>query len=136
VKPGLTTTEFWQTLLVQLIAVTVTVGSLWNSRFTLDGLRALVPSAAILAAALAQAFYTHSRGTVKAAAASNATPDATCAPPSAAAHQGNPAQPASGLGPPEQFALDPSLVSRPALASTVQLTVQGFDRPESANQRA
>ena len=70
VDPGYTTTEFWQTLLVNLVACGVAIGSLFSNNFNLDGLNAIVPSVAVVAAALSQLFYSHSRATVKAAAQS------------------------------------------------------------------
>jgi hypothetical protein len=68
VKPGWTTTEFWQTLLVQAIAAIVTLGTVFHTHFKLNGLQAVVPAVATFAAAIAQSVYSHSRATVKAAA--------------------------------------------------------------------
>src|SRR5258708_12356785 len=68
VKPGWTTTEFWQTLLVQAIAPFVTLGTVFHTHFRLNGLQAVVPAVATFAAAVAQSVYSHSRATVKAAA--------------------------------------------------------------------
>jgi hypothetical protein len=68
VKPGWTTSEFWQTLLVSLVAAAVALGSVIKPGFNLKGLQAIVPAVALIAAAIAQGFYSHSRGTVKAAA--------------------------------------------------------------------
>jgi hypothetical protein len=68
VKPGWTTTEFWQTSLVTLIAAAVALGSVIKPGFNLRGLQAIVPAIALIAAAIAQGFYSHSRSTVKAAA--------------------------------------------------------------------
>src|SRR5258708_12942475 len=68
VKPGWTTTEFWQTLLVQAIAAFVTLGTVFHTHFRLNGLQAVVPAVATFAAAVAQSVYSHSRATVKAAA--------------------------------------------------------------------
>jgi hypothetical protein len=68
VKPGWTTSEFWQTLLVTLIAAAVALGSVIKPGFNLNGLQAIVPAVALFAAAIAQGFYSHSRSTVKAAA--------------------------------------------------------------------
>jgi hypothetical protein len=72
VKPGWTTTEFWQTLLVQALTAIVAIGTMFRSNFNLDGVQAVVPAVAVLAAALAQAYYSHSRAVVKAAAQSSA----------------------------------------------------------------
>jgi hypothetical protein len=68
VDPGYTTTEFWQTLLVNLVACGVAIGSLFSNHFNLDGVNAIVPSIAVVAAAISQTFYSHSRAKVKAAA--------------------------------------------------------------------
>jgi hypothetical protein len=68
VDPGYTTTEFWQTLLVNLVACGVAIGSLFSNHFNLNGLNAIVPSVAVVAAAISQSFYSHSRSKVKAAA--------------------------------------------------------------------
>ncbi len=68
VNPGYTTTEFWQTVFVNVIASGVAVGSLFSNNFNLDGLNAIVPSVAVAAAAASQIFYNHSRAKVKAAA--------------------------------------------------------------------
>jgi len=68
VKPGWTTTEFWQTLLVQAVAAVVTLGTVFHTHFRLNGLQAVVPAVATFAAAIAQSVYSHSRATVKAAA--------------------------------------------------------------------
>jgi hypothetical protein len=73
VKPGWTTTEFWQTVLVQVIAAIVALGTVFHTSFQLNGLQSVVPVAALLAAAIAQAFYAHSRSTVKSAAQGAAT---------------------------------------------------------------
>jgi len=72
VKPGWTTTEFWQTLLVQALTAIVAIGAMFKSNFNLDGVQAVVPAVAVLAAALAQAYYSHSRAVVKAAAQNSA----------------------------------------------------------------
>jgi hypothetical protein len=72
VKPGWTTTEFWQTLLVQALTASVAIGAMFKSNFNLNGVQAVVPAVAVLAAALAQAYYSHSRAVVKAAAQNSA----------------------------------------------------------------
>lgn len=77
VKAGWRTTEFWQSLLVQLITIAVAIGSIFKSNFNLNGVQAVVPSIAVLAAALAQAFYSHSRAAVKSAAQNSAAQVAT-----------------------------------------------------------
>jgi hypothetical protein len=83
VDPGYTTTEFWQTLLVNVVAAVVAIGTIFRTNFNLNGAQAAVPAAAVLAAAIAQAFYSHSRATVKVAAqaASSSVVVAASAPP-------------------------------------------------------
>ena len=81
VKSGPTTTEFWQTLLVQALTAIVAIGSLFKSNFNLDGVQAVVPAVAVLAAALAQAYYSHSRAVVKAAAQNAAAQVVSAQPP-------------------------------------------------------
>ena len=72
VKPGWTTSEFWQTLLVQAITAIIAIGSMFKSNFNLNGVQAVVPAIAVLAAAVAQAFYSHARAVVKSAAQNSA----------------------------------------------------------------
>jgi hypothetical protein len=68
VDPGYTTTEFWQTLLLHVIAGVVAIGTLISNNFKLNGVQAVVPSAAVVAAAIGQVFYSMSRAKVKSAA--------------------------------------------------------------------
>lgn len=68
VKPGWTTTEFWQTLLVHAIAAIVALGTVLHTHFNLNGLQAIVPAVALFASAIAQSVYNRSRATVKASA--------------------------------------------------------------------
>lgn len=68
VKPGWTTTEFWQTLLVHAIAAIVALGTVLHTHFNLNGLQAIVPSVALFASAVAQSVYNRSRAAVKASA--------------------------------------------------------------------
>jgi hypothetical protein len=68
VKPGWTTTEFWQTVFVHLIAAVVALGTVIHTNFNLNGLQAIVPAIALVASAIAQSVYSHSRATVKASA--------------------------------------------------------------------
>lgn len=68
VKPGLRTTEFYQTLFLQVIAAVVAIGTLFGVHFNLDGLQALVPVAALLAAIVSHAVYNWSRTAVKTSA--------------------------------------------------------------------
>ena len=68
VKPGWTTTEFWQTVFVHVIAAVVALGTVVHTNFNLNGLQAIVPTIALVASALAQSVYSHSRATVKSSA--------------------------------------------------------------------
>ena len=68
VKPGWTTSEFWQTLLVHAIAGIVALGTVFHTHFSLNGLQAVVPAVALVASAVAQSVYSHSRATVKSSA--------------------------------------------------------------------
>ena len=84
VKPGWTTTEFWQTLLVQALTAIIAIGAMFKSNFNLDGVQAVIPAVAVLAAALAQAYYSHSRAVVKAAAQNSAAQAASATAPAQA----------------------------------------------------
>lgn len=68
VKPGWTTTEFWQTVFVHAISAVVALGTVIHTNFNLNGLQAIVPAIALVASAIAQSVYSHSRATVKASA--------------------------------------------------------------------
>jgi hypothetical protein len=68
VKPGWTTSEFWQTVFVHLIAAVVALGTVFHANFNLNGLQAIVPAIALVASAVAQSVYSHSRATVKSSA--------------------------------------------------------------------
>jgi hypothetical protein len=68
VKPGWTTTEFYQALLVNVIGAIVAIVTLFKTNFSLNGAQAAVPAVALAAATVAQAVYTLSRAKVKAAA--------------------------------------------------------------------
>jgi len=68
VKPGWTTSEFWQTVFVHAIAAVVALGTVFHTHFNLNGLQAIVPAIAIFASAVAQSVYSHSRATVKSSA--------------------------------------------------------------------
>lgn len=68
IKPGWTTTEFWQTVFVHAIAAVVALGTVIHTNFNLNGLQAIVPAIALVASAIAQSVYSHSRATVKASA--------------------------------------------------------------------
>lgn len=65
VKPGWTTSGFWQTLLVHAIAAALALGTVLHAHFNLNGLQAVVPAVAVFASAVAQAVYSHSRAIVK-----------------------------------------------------------------------
>jgi hypothetical protein len=68
VKPGWTTTEFWQTLFVHLIVAVVALGTVFHTNFNLNGLQAIVPAVALIASAVAQSIYSYSRSSVKSSA--------------------------------------------------------------------
>jgi hypothetical protein len=68
VKPGWTTTEFWQTVFVHGVAAVVALGTVIHTDFNLNGLQAIVPTIALVASAVAQSVYSHSRATVKTSA--------------------------------------------------------------------
>jgi hypothetical protein len=85
VDPGYTTTEFWQTVFVHLVAAVVALGTVFNPRFSLNGAQAIIPALAVGASAVAQLFYSRSRATVKAAAQSASSNVATAAITSGAA---------------------------------------------------
>jgi hypothetical protein len=91
VKPGWTTTEFWQTLIVHVIAAVVALGTVFHTHFNLNGLQAVVPSVALVASAVAQSVYNHSRAAVKSSA--------QAAGASAASHQTRPAGPGPAPAP-------------------------------------
>jgi len=67
-ESGPTTTEFWTTLLTNVLAVVIALGTVFNGKFDFRGAQPLIPAVAMLAAAGVTSWYAHSRGTVKAAA--------------------------------------------------------------------
>lgn len=67
-EAGPTTTEFWTTLLTNVLAVVVALGTVFNGKFDFRGAQPLIPAVAMLAAAGVTSWYAHSRSTVKAAA--------------------------------------------------------------------
>lgn len=83
IKPGYLTTEFWSTQILHVITALVTVSSLTgHTPFDASGLQPLIPVAALIMSALAQAAYNHGRAKLKAAPVPNtATTDATAMPP-------------------------------------------------------
>jgi hypothetical protein len=114
VDPGYTTTEFWSTVFVHLVTATVALGTIFNPRFKLDGVQAIIPSLAVVASALAQMFYSHSRAGVKAAAQEASSKVATALVTTGTATS-------NGAAPPETSSL-------PAPA------VYNFTLPSPANQ--
>jgi hypothetical protein len=68
VKNGLTTTEFWQMLMVVISSIAVAGAALVGMNYDSSALNALIPSVATIAAAITTAFYSHSRAAVKSAA--------------------------------------------------------------------
>ncbi len=74
-KPGPQTSEFWQTLLTNILAIVVSIATLLKADFEPTSLAALIPAVSVLAAAVASGFYARSRAVVK-AAASNANEQA------------------------------------------------------------
>jgi hypothetical protein len=68
VKPGWTTTAFWTTLLIPVIAAVVALATVFHTHFNLNGIQAIVPAIALVAAAVAQSMYSHSRAVVKSSA--------------------------------------------------------------------
>ncbi len=85
VEPGWTTTEFYQTLLVQVVAAVVALVTLFRSGFNLSGLQAIIPTIAVAAAAIAQAIYSISRSRTKSAASAAAVAAVTSANATASA---------------------------------------------------
>lgn len=80
-RPGYLTTEFWTTVLIQLVAAITSIASLFtHTPFDATGLQPLIPVAALVAAGLAQALYSHSRGKVKATAIANGVNTVPVAP--------------------------------------------------------
>ena len=72
-KPGWTTTEFYQSLLLQVAAVVVAIVTIIRPDFNLDSFQALVPVISVALAAIAQIAYTISRTKVKVAALNAST---------------------------------------------------------------
>ncbi len=99
VKPGWTTTEFYQTLLVNVIAAIVAIVTIFKTNFNLNGVQAAVPAVALGAATVAQVYYTLSRAKVKAAAqdaSARVNSAQAAAPPAANAAAGGNSHAASG----------------------------------------
>jgi hypothetical protein len=73
-KSGVRTTEFWQTVLTQLLAIGVSVATLFGANVDSSTLQTLVPAVALLASAGASAYYSAARSKVKSAHASTGIP--------------------------------------------------------------
>ena len=97
IEPGYTTTEFWTTLLTEVIAGVVAFMALAKN-VSIANVQAVVPSVALLAAAIAQFFYSRSRAAVKVAAQQAAAAVAAVPPPAAAAVAAVPPPAATGAG--------------------------------------
>lgn len=69
-KPGWTTSEFWTTLIAQVISL---ITLIHPDSVVKVGDAGLVQAFSVIAAAIATAFYAHSRATVKSAIADNST---------------------------------------------------------------
>lgn len=70
VKDGVRTTEFWTTIFMHLITLSSMIVVLTGHQFSGTALTPLVPAAAALASGICQAYYSHSRSTLKQQAAS------------------------------------------------------------------
>lgn len=66
-KPGYLTTEFWTTLFVHILTLLALVFTLSGHTLKTDKFAALIPSAAVIASAVAQLAYSQSRAKTKAA---------------------------------------------------------------------
>lgn len=73
VKPGYLTTEFWTTVIFQVVTSVVALAALFGHNLDGSSFQPFVGVGALLAAGIAQAVYSHSRGKVKAAASSTST---------------------------------------------------------------
>ena len=67
-KPGFKTTEFWQTTLLHALTAVVVIASTFGYHIDSVKLQPLIPVGALIASAIAQAFYSASRASVKVAA--------------------------------------------------------------------
>lgn len=76
IKGGFRTTEFWTTMFLHLLSAITVILTLTGHSFDSEKLQPLVPMAAMLASGLAQAYYSHSRSSLKAVALTT-TPVAT-----------------------------------------------------------
>lgn len=66
-KPGYLTTEFWITVLTVVFSVVATFATLFGKTINKDGLLALVPTLAPVAAGIAAAIYALARSKTKTA---------------------------------------------------------------------
>lgn len=73
-EPGYQSTEFWQTLLTNLLAVAVSAAEVLGVGIDSTAVQAVVPAVALIASAIATACYAHSRSRLKAAHAAAAAP--------------------------------------------------------------
>jgi uncharacterized membrane protein len=64
-KPGYLTSEFFQTLFANVIAIVVSIGSVFGHNVDVGGVQGLAAPVAVLAAAIATVFYSRSRRDVK-----------------------------------------------------------------------
>lgn len=63
--PGPKTTEFWVTVLTTLLSLAVAGATVTQHSFDPQGLQVLIPSVAVVAAAITSAIYAHTRAAVK-----------------------------------------------------------------------
>lgn len=66
-KPGYLTTEFWTTAFIHLLSLIALVWTLSGHTLKTDHFAAVIPSAAVIASAVAQLAYSQSRAKTKAA---------------------------------------------------------------------
>ncbi|GAA2501782.1 hypothetical protein [Terrabacter carboxydivorans] len=70
---GWQTSEFWATVATNVVSLAVAAAALLGKTLDQSALTALIPSFAVLASAIATAFYAHSRSTLKVASAGEYT---------------------------------------------------------------
>lgn len=68
IKPGPRTTEFWITVFTSAIGAFVAIAGLFGHNLDGSKLQPLIPMAALIAVGVANAWYSHGRSQVKAAA--------------------------------------------------------------------
>lgn len=86
-KPGYLTTEFWTTVLTQVLGGVLGVAALFGHNLDGSKYQPLIGLGALLAVGIASAYYAHSRGKVKAATA--VAPAAPVVSPMAAGEAGH-----------------------------------------------